>query len=245
MGATDGSQIASRGDTRMKNSIHYTSPTWSGIQVGASYGFDEATTNGANGTNHSRWDVAAAYTNGGFKLGAGYDRLQDTAANTKANNGGFATQSKAGQNTSFYKLASSYKFDTGTLLAASYERASYGSATGGSSLGQSDYTLAVVQDFGAASIKASYNKLGGLSNTTVGSSSDWGAKQWVLGATYNLSKQTQLLAYYTQITNDNDQNVNFAVNPLYYAAATSSTAATGLSAHNTLKALGAGIKFNF
>lgn len=251
MGASDGSDIASRGDTRMKNSVHYTSPNWNGIQLGASYGFDESTAPGV--AKRSRWNLAAGYTDGGLKLGIGYDRTGNTGAklgsgNNGASNTGFTTQAVNGVDTSFYKLAASYKFDTGTLIAASYEHAAYGSPTGsGSKLGQTDYTLAIAQDIGAATIKASYNKLGGLSNTTDGSSSnDWGAKQWVLGATYNLSKQTQLLAYYTTITNNSNQNVNFAVNPLYSTPTTSAGGTTtALSAHNTLKALGAGLKFSF
>jgi predicted porin len=253
-GGNGTSDIASRGDARLVNSIHYNSPIWNGFQGGASYGFDEAINSIAGpGTNQAQWDLAGSYTDSGLKLGLGYSRQQDTAANisasTLAADKGFGSLARvAGENTSFYKAAASYLFSTGTMLAASYEHASYGSPiAGGSNLDQNDYSLAATQDIGNATIKASYNVLGNLKNTTVGNAGDWGAKQWVLGATYNLSKQTQLLAYATQINNDSDQNVNFGVNPLYTttAAASSTGSAVGLSAHNTLKALGVGMKVNF
>lgn len=244
MGASDGSDIASRGDTRLKNSVHYDSPNLSGFQFGASYGFDEART---STTTRGRASLGASYTNGPLKLAAGYDRMSDTAANPKASFGGFTTQAKSGVNTTFYKLAAGYKLPTDTLLAAVFERATYGNPAGtGANLTQNDWTVAAVQTFGNASVRLSYSKLGGLNNTTVGSSGDWSANQWVLGATYNLSKQTQLLAYVTRIHNDKYQNVNFGVDPLYTSAATSVGGTyTSLSSGNTLKAIGAGIKVSF
>jgi len=240
--------IQSRGDARLKNSVHYDSPVWAGFQAGASYGFGENNTQSAGAT--SQWDVAGAYTQGGLKLAAAYNHLDNTAGVANAStastvptgNTTFYTTQAAGVNTTFYKLAASYKFDFGTMLASSFEHASYGN-TAGSNLTQNDWTVGASQDIGNASVKLSYSKLGNLNNA---SSNDWGAKQWVLGATYNLSKQTQLLAYATRISNDSNQDVNFGIDPLYQTnSSTIGATGTQVSAGSTLKAIGAGIKFSF
>jgi len=154
--------IQSRGDARLKNSVHYDSPVWAGFQAGASYGFGENDTQTAGAT--SQWDVAGSYTLGGLKLGAAYNHMDNTAATAtpstaataSTTNTMFYTGQAAGVNTTFYKLAASYKFDFGTLLAASFEHASYGN-TAGSNMTQNDWTVGAAQDIGNASIKLSYS----------------------------------------------------------------------------------------
>ncbi|MBV8048868.1 MAG: porin [Paludibacterium sp.] len=243
--------IIGRGYARLKNSVHYDSPTWAGIKFGASYGFDETT---GNGRDAARASLGAAYTNGGLKIGAGWDRVNDSSASLSGtsgfafkNNGNTTspTASVVGTHVTYMQLGTSYTFETDTMLAAQIERADYGLASGASDMTQTAWTLAATQAFGNASIKLSYTKLGDLNNPTVGNPSDYDATQWVLGATYNLSKQTQLLAFATRIDNKALQNVNFSVNPLYTTPASGTTSATSLSPGNTLKAIGAGIKYNF
>ena len=39
-----------------------------------------------------------------------------------------------------------------------------------------------------------------------------GAKQYTLGATYDLSKRTQLFGYYTKIDNDTNADYRFSIN---------------------------------
>ncbi|BEV70949.1 MULTISPECIES: porin [unclassified Paludibacterium] len=239
------SSIAGRGEARLKNSIHYETPVWSGFQAGLSYGFDESTTQNPS-TNTGRWSLGASYTNGGLKVGAAYDRQSDTSTKALTSTSGFSASTRtAGVNTTFWRLASSYKFDFGTMVAANYESASYGNiaGAGSSNLSQKDWTLAVSQTFGNATVALSYTKLGGLSNVSSTNSGDWGANQWVLGGTYNLSKQTQILAYATRLKNEANQNVNFANNAIYTSGVGSSTAA--LAAGNTLKAIGLGMKYSF
>jgi predicted porin len=243
--------VVNRGNARLKNSAHYDSPVWNGLQAGVSYGFDEYRTTGT-GKDAARISLGASYTNGGLKVGAGYDRINDSTASLSSstgfklnNNQTSATSTYVGTHTAYWSLAASYKFVTDTLLAATFERATYTQLNGVSDMTQNDWSIAAVQTFGNAAIKLSYNKLGSLNNATVGNPGDYEAKQWVLGATYNLSKQTQLLAYATQIENNKYQNVNFTVNSLYTTAASGTTSATNLSPGAKLRAIGAGIKYSF
>ncbi len=236
------SSIAGRGEARLKNSVHYTTPNWNGFQAGVSYGVDEDRAADANDasrkTKRDRWSLGAAYTLGTLVIAAGYDRQADSAGyggSTKTN----------GKKTAYWQLASSYKFDFGTTIAASYEKGSYGN-TAGSDLKQSGYTVAVSQDIGAAVVGLSYNKLGNLSNAA--NPNDYAAKQWVLGARYNLSKSTSLYGYYTQIKNNAAAKVNFANNPLVVKAAAPNSDGSfnnNLSAGNKLTAIGAGLKIAF
>ncbi|WP_028537182.1 porin [Paludibacterium yongneupense] len=240
--ANNNSTIGNRGDTRLANSVHYTTPVVGGLQVGLSWGADETRASDTNQaqTNRARYTAAALYTHGGLKVAAGFDRTNDTAA--KLGTGSFNT-AYAGKNRSFYKVAAAYRFVTNTALIGDYEYGSYGSATGSSDMKQSDWTIALTQDFGAATLKAAYHKLGKLSNATTGTPEQWAAKQWILGGTYNLSKQTQLLAYYTRLQNNTLQNANFGVDGLYSSG--NGTTSAALAAGNTLTAIGAGIKVCF
>jgi predicted porin len=234
--------VVTRGDARLKNSVHYTSPTWNGLQAGLSWGADESRT---NGTNAQRFSVAGDYTNGGLIVAVGYDRQGDTTNTvTSATSGEKIAANVAGVHTAYSKVAAAYKFAFGTYIGAQFERATYGQASGGD-MTQNDWTVALAQDFGAASVKLSYNKLGNLSNVGYNTNpSDYSAKQWVLGGTYNLSKRTQLLAYYTKLSNGNLQNANFGQDGLYTTAYSSTTSAS-LATHNSLSAFGAGVKVAF
>ena len=60
-------------------------------------------------------------------------------------------------------------------------------------------------------------------NSKVFSDSDYKANQWVLGATYDLSKRTQILAYATQIDNKKAATANFGVNAVTNSALVSGT----------------------
>lgn len=244
--------IVNRGNARLKNSVHYDTPVWNGLQAGVSYGFDEYRVNGSS-KDAARISLGASYTNGGLKIGTGYDRVNDSTASLSSSSGfklnntqTSTTTSYVGTHTSYASIAASYKFETNTLIAATFERATYSQLNGGSDMTQNDWSVAAVQTFGNAAIKLSYNKLGSLNNATVGNPSDYEAKQWVLGATYNLSKQTQLLTYVTRIDNNKYQNVNFTVNSLYAVPTTTiGGTATNMSPGATLKAIGAGMKYSF
>nr|WP_258869406.1 porin [Aquitalea magnusonii] len=232
------SSVYSRGEQRLINSVHYFSPNWSGFQLGVSYGVDETRTDSVatNGsTDATRLSLAGNYTNGGLQVAAGWDRQND-----KGNYKGATLYS--GKNTNFYKLATSYKFATGTFVGAGYEFGRFDATTGGTTLKQDDWTLSVGQDIGAATLKLEYSSLGRLKGAAAGTEDDYKAHQWALGADYNLSKSTKVFSYYTKITNKAKQSANFANNAVY----TSVSGTTGtLAAGNDPQAFGVGLKVAF
>jgi len=229
--------IFSRGETRMKNSMHYTSPVVDSLQFAASYGFDESTTDSASGVDKSRYDLAGKYVLGGWKLGVGWDHQNDTA--------GYATSSsgKTGKSTNYYKLISSYKFDEGTLIGAGIERGTYDATTSGT-MSQTGWTVAASQALaGKWGLNGSYSRLGSLSHPTAGSPDDYKATQWVVGTTYALSRRTSLFAFYTRITNGAEQNVNFGFNPVVTSTNEADTVA--LADGSTVRAIGVGMTTSF
>ncbi|MBX9268871.1 Porin [Chromobacterium violaceum] len=230
------SSVNSRGEARLINSIHWFSPNWAGFTLGGSWGVDETR---ANGTDAKRISLGLGYNWGALNLATAWDKQYDkgVAANTTT------ASANSGSNISFYSIAASYKFDFGTFIGGNYEWGSF-DQIGGGQLKQDDWLIALGQDFGAASVKLSYGELGRLKNVGAGvNGDDFKAKQWTLGGYYNLSKSTQLVAYYTKITNNAKQNANFANNPVYDTGL--GTAGAKLTAGNDPQAFGVGMKVSF
>jgi predicted porin len=71
--------------------------------------------------------------------------------------------------------------------------------------GQQNWFLGVSAPLGQANFKASWGQVSGT-----GSSSQRGAKQWALGADYNLSKRTAVYATWASINNNNSSNFRVA-----------------------------------
>lgn len=239
--------VYSRGEARLKNSIHYFSPNWSGFQFGGSYGVDESrTSSSSNGsTNASHLSLAANYTNGGLQLAAGWDRTNDTGLTGAFKSSAYANKAWSGANLTYTKLAASYKFATGTFVGAGYEFGRFDqAAAGASSLKQDDWTLSLGQDIGAATVKLEYSSLGRLKGATAGTEDNYKAHQWSLGVDYNLSKTTKLFSYYTKITNKSLQAANFANTPVYNTVDTSKNTGV-LNAGNDPQAFGVGLKVAF
>ena len=241
------SSVNSRGEARLANSVHYFSPNWAGFKLGASWGVDE---NRVSGNDSKRISLGLGYTWQGLNLAAAWDRQYDMAVkantnsyNTSSSNSPAVLSLNSGKNVTFYSIAASYKFDTGTFVGGNYEWGTF-DQVGGGQLKQDDWLLAVGQDFGAASVKLSYGQLGTLKNVGAGvNGDDYKAKQWILGGTYNLSKTTQVLAYYTKISNNAQAKANFANNPVYDSGL--GTSAAALSAGNDPQAFGVGFKIAF
>jgi len=242
----DSSSIFSRGEARLKNSVHYTTPVWNGLQGGLSYAFDETRSvdnnpkdaNNGKRLNADRWSLGLNYQLAGLNVGTGWDRSGDGYSTNLAG----VTAQKTSK-TDFYKLAASYKFDFGTMIGAGYE-VRLDEVPGAAKTRQADWLFAASQDIGAVSLKAAYARLGQQTangQTVLGTE----AKQWVAGVTYDLSKRTQAYAYGTKITNGSAQNVNFN--------AGTSTVINGSDANNNpvlfkganLRALGVGLKTVF
>ncbi|KPC55204.1 porin [Amantichitinum ursilacus] len=237
--------IFSRGESRMKNSVHYFSPDFKGLQLAGSYGFDEAQ---SSGSNRERYSLAAKYSYSGFQLGLGYDRQANTGVlvDNIAKGTGFSTGAVNNVNTSFYKAVASYTFPTKTYLGVGVERGSYGynSHNAEGSMKQDGWMISAAQDLrDDVSVKVAYARLGGLSNALTGSSDDYGARQFAIGAQYNFNRYIATYVYYTEIRNEALQSVDLGQAPIYSNNAGTSSAY--LAPGDSPRALGVGLIARF
>lgn len=228
-------QIFSRGETRLKNSVHYTSPLLGPVQIAASYGVDETRTSGSNKT---RLDLAVKYSNGPFKLGLGWDHQNDVAGYA---GGAYGSPSTApGKSIDYYKLIAAWQFSTGTLLGGGIEQGKYDAASGSSTMRQTAWTIAISQTVNERfTLKASWNELGALHHTTLDQAEDFKAHQWMVGASYALSRKTSLFSYYTVIHNGTAQNVNLGFSPVVTSTNASDTVV--LADGSSVRVLGIGL----
>jgi predicted porin len=223
----NGDSVFSRGEARYKNSAHYLSPEYYGLQVGGSYGFDETQ---ATNTNRSRYSLAAKYSIGALTVGAGFDRQKNTGVDTVAltEGYGFRTNDVDGANTDFWKIVGTYRLPTNTTIGLGFEQGKYGyqsvnvptasnfyaGVTNGQ-MKQNSIMASLAQDFGNATIMASAAKLGDLKGTTFAKAGDFGATQFSIGALYNLNRWLSPYVYFTKVNNRSQQNVNLGQAPLY------------------------------
>lgn len=219
--------LFSRGEARYKNSVHYLSPLWNGLQAGVSYGFDE-TQDSSN--NRSRYSVAVKYTIGALAIGAGADRQGNTGVDTDAlvQGFGFHTRDVAHVSTTFYKVLATYQLPTHTVIGLGFEQGRHGFEdvpvpTSGNfytgrrfgSMQQNAMMASVTQEFGAASVMLAFGKLGKLSDTNFARAADFEASQVSVGATYKLNEYFTPYVYFTKIRNHAQQSVNLGQAPLY------------------------------
>lgn len=229
------SNTFSRGEARLKNSIHYLSPNLSGLTLGASYGFDEVRNLATDGTRqkNDRLSLAGKYINGPFSVGLGFDRqgskLDKNSTVTELNH------------TLYTKLVASYKSAGGTYIGAGIEQAKQDYVSGKDPK-QTFTTIALGQTLGKVNLLASYTTMGALKDARSGSESDYKAKQWLLAATYDIYKQTQVYAYATKIKNEKLQNANLGVGVYDSKSGTTDAA---LTKGNSPQAIGAGIRYTF
>jgi len=223
-GNTD--SVFSRGEARYKNSAHYVSPEYYGLQVGASYGFDESQD---SNTNRGRWSVAAKYTWGPLTVGAGYDRQNNTGIDTVAltEGYGFRTMDSSGVKTEFAKVIARYKLPTNTTIGIGFEQGKYGfedaavptsgdyyAGVAYGTAKQNAAMISIAQDIGKLSIMGAAGKLYNLKNATFGDAKDYSANQYSIGAIYNFNRFLSPYVYYTKIRNHAQQNVNLGQSPI-------------------------------
>lgn len=189
-----------RAGARRANTALYLSPVFSGVQFAASYSADEDRTYvGEERTDASVYGAAVKYSANGLTASLGYNHATDRSNFTNSLTPTIIVDNKLDG----YLAAVSYKFGD-AMIGAGYEYVDY------DTYNQDSWTLVGGYQFGAFGLKASYTMVGKADGKTNGG--DYKANQWVLGATYDLSKRTQILAYATQIDNKKAATANFGVN---------------------------------
>lgn len=203
--------VFGRAAARRNNTALYMTPNFGGFSAVATYSADEvrslpAMENGSR-ANRSIYAVSGTYAANGLTAVLGYSHAGDSTGPT------FGTAATV-EGSNAWTAALGYKF-ADTMIGAGYEHISYGANLTTNSYSQNAWTIAASQQIGALGLKLSYASLGAGPNDSLDyASSDYKANQWVLGATYDLSKRTQVQAYATRITNKAAQQANFVINPL-------------------------------
>jgi predicted porin len=246
--------LFSRGETRLKNSIHYLSPEWI-VRFGASYGLDEAV---SNGQARNRLSLAARVKWNGLQLGVGFDQQANTGVNADALQQGLGqrTDLEPGASTLFYKAVASYTAPTGTYLGVGYERSQCDTLllipasptdpvthVEKRNLHQDGVMVSAAQTLGDATVMVSYGKLMDMQGSPFFPASSYQATQLSVGAKYAFDERFMTYVYFTAIDNKSEQNVNLGQSPIYSNNAGTSDAC--LSPGDSPRAVGAGLIARF
>jgi predicted porin len=173
--------------TRSDNSIMYTSPNMTGLTVRAMYGARNES--GVTLTDDSSmWAASLVYSNGPLYATVAYEANDDVLNAT-----GDAT-SNAENNA--WRAGVGYTFGN-TKLGLAYEDNKRKNAAGVTNNDGSAWYVSVAHKMGNITLAASYTD---RDEYTSGANN--GAKQWAAGATYSLSKRTEVYGLYTQVSND-------------------------------------------
>ena len=175
---------------RADNTIAYFSPNFSGFQASVGYSFNYDGGSAANDDSNQLWSVGLKYANGPFAVGLGYEgtKLGDNTTWHTAQNG------KDPHN---YTLGGTWDFNVvKAYAAASYTK--HGYVTDATSVAPGEniksYLVGLSAPVGAGSLFGSWQH----SNYSgdVGPNGDDKRNIYSVGYTYNMSKRTNLYAYY-------------------------------------------------
>lgn len=247
--------LFSRGEARLKNSAHYLSPELYGVQLAASYGFDEAR---ASRSDRSRYSLAAKYQWEALSVGIAYDRQNNTGIDPILLQRGYGAVVNAqdGVTTSYTKIVASYALPGKTTLGLGYERSSFGisefrnpssssfyTGTQDKSLKQNALLFTVAQDVGNASILVGYGKLSGLQGIKGYAENDFQAKQVSVGLSYKLNPMLTPYIYFSKITNNPQASINLGQSPL--KSNNLGTSSAFLAPGDSPRAIGVGLLARF
>jgi len=188
--------VFTRLSTRADNSILYTSPSMSGLQLRAMYGFRNE--DGAVATDDSKmWAASAVYRNGPLYATLAYEAGDDTF---NPGNNSAGTGAPIRSKNDAWRAGVGYTFGN-TKLGLAYEDNDAENMAGVTTNDGSAWYASVAHKMGNITLNAAYTDR----DETV-SGLDNGAQQVTVGVDYNLSKRTMVYALYTEVSNDNGGN---------------------------------------
>lgn len=230
--------IFDQGAARLTNSVHYFSPAMGGFRVGASYSFDESKPIAKDGSaqNNHRISLAGRYDVDALSLGLGYD-VQGSKLNAAKTTIDYYRRTYA-------QASASYLFPSGTTVGAAFERDSKDNK-GIPDTTQDGWIASVTQNFGRTNISLAYSVHGKLQNAAVGQPNDYKASQWLIGAMYDVSKNTQLYTFATRINNNSRSAVNFSGSVAWVFDHGVGTPSAGLTPGNSPQSIGVGMRVSF
>jgi predicted porin len=203
--------------TRSNNAVVYNSPNMSGFAVQVA-GSTHAGTNAAgtssaeggqaaDGSKGSAWNLTAKYANG--PINAGYSYWQ----NNEEGGNGSAANSMTDQRSN--RIWGRYAFPMGLSLGLGWDSSKYDNdATANTNWVKRNAWQATGQyTMGANAFYLQYAKAGKTSGAGAADDSS-GAKAWMLGYDYALSKRTNVGISYTEVKNENGGTYDFFASPV-------------------------------
>lgn len=200
-------------DNRASNAIAYVSPSFSGFTGTVAYINGERQANGAGQAETRAYQLAAQYENGPLYVGAGYHASKNgqwsaaLAAPWSTLNGVDEADAR------IYRLAATYTLPTATKLTALYDNTKVESNVGGEFLKRNAWSIGAAQSFGKNTVGLEYGRSGKVKDEA-GSIDGTKSHIWTALYTYELSKRTSVHARYSKLTNQENNNNNFYINPV-------------------------------
>jgi predicted porin len=200
-------------DTRRKNAIAYSTPRWNGLTAKVLYAAIESSPSGA-GHKPYGLSLGVGYDQAALLLQAAYEELNTGIDNAPVS----VTQFKKVSNT---RLGGYYRFGQASRVGLLYDR-TVGNLTA-SAAGQYPsnklaqnvwYAQAVLGVTPSSRVVSQYGQAGKLQGT-----SQSGAKHFVLGYEYDLSKRTTVKAVYSLIRNQDSAAYDFGIGSIGNVAA--------------------------
>lgn len=206
-------------DTRANGTLAYISPDFSGFHFAAAVipgennigGVGGATTNANNARGlMDSYSLAGIYKNGPLNVGLGYEKhdAKTTTTETVATDKGIdAIKANVGYTFGDFKVGYTYERSDDQRANTAANPQSTDTA----------HLLSVAYGMGPITLAAQYGKFDDKANgTAAGGGQDANdLSRWVVGATYNLSKRTNVYAAYMQdnysAANESSQNATTAV----------------------------------
>jgi hemolysin activation/secretion protein/predicted porin len=243
---------------RQAGVVQYWTPEWYGLQLKLAYS-NNGTRAADDVSNGYIYGGSLTYTHGGFTAIAAAERHVDyfgiASLGRNARGVGSTTHVTDGTSSDDFSVRYGLAYDFGdTTLSAIADDLSYSedgvinSSTTSSDLSRyrrRAYLFGVTHNMGSWQLRASYAKaLPGQCSMIAASDIDcdthgMGATQYALGATYKLTKNTDLFGQYVVLKNQSLANYNFALTGVYAASGYSPGTGT------TISAIGTGINYSF
>ena len=225
------------------NTVHYLSPTFSGVQTHIGYTAAEETPTGGNPVIRPElWSGNVTYRNGPIVLGIAAEQHNDYlwggalganqfGAGSAAPGAGTTSKDKGYKGTVQYTFGNSVVFGTYEQLRYSQQ----GGAANVTSMQKNQWYLGIKQQLsGPHAIAASYSKAGSYScsSITAFDCSNTGVTFWTMMYTYSIDKYTKLMGSYGRMSNDSRASYNSGGVSAIAPTATVSAAGNTQQAYN-------------
>jgi predicted porin len=186
-------------DNRVSNTLVYATPDLSGFKAVFAYVLSDSTGSdnlplSKDAAKKDGFSASGNYDNGPVSLAAAYQLLNKAGDN--------------GDNITGWKVGGSYTLMDATTLALIYENLD----VGGSIKDRNAFYINIAHKLGNTTLKLAYasaDKCGGTSAAC----DKTGGQQVSVGVSQSLTKNTEVYALYTQVTNDNAGTYGLAYGP--------------------------------